>query len=117
MTLREIRAAHPNLFYPQTWMDGEAFMDEPPSGHLTPGFVAHPYRLNPYPRLAVLAVDLAALYVRTPDDPRWRRFLWTDDKDQHGNQVYVAGLGQNGCEGFQIHRHLVPDHRWAWVTP
>jgi hypothetical protein len=114
MTLREIRAAHPGLFYRQDWYEREAFMDRHPSGVLTRDFTVHPYRLHPFAQ-PIYAVDFAAVYVTCPDDPRWRHDLPTDDVDQYGNRVYVGSVGKNGCEGFQIHRVLTP--QFCYVTP
>jgi hypothetical protein len=112
MTLREIIAAHPDRFYRQTWFHGESFLGREASP-VRDDFFITPIRKDD---AGVYAADLAALYVTCPDDLRWRRFLWTDDYDKHGLRVYVAGVGQFGCDGFQIHRHLKVDHRWGWVA-
>lgn len=103
MTLREIRAAYPHLFYPQDWFDGEAFMDVPlPLDAPTdpqPGI----WTIVPTPGMALpLAVELAALYVAHPTADLWRRYLWCADKDSQGQRVYV---GDNG-KGLEIHRHI-----------
>lgn len=110
MTLREIIAAHPSLFYRQAWYADEPFLDTPANGSVRPAFVVMPDDLGAAPR----AADLAALYVESPGDPRWRRFLWTDDHDRYGQRVYVGGVGQYGINTFQIHRHLTIDERWGW---
>ena len=111
MTLRELRAAHPTMFYPQDWFVGEAFMD------CEPGFVlAMPTSISDeHNGLIVSAVDLAALFLKNPADPIWRRFLWTSDRDRLGQRIYVAGNGYAQCFGFQIHRHLELDtEQWGW---
>ncbi len=109
MTLREMIDAHPDKFYPQTWYDGEAFMDTPDNTTTlwpnnvrdgVPRFMARPlYR----------AVDLAQLWLRGPTDLIWSRYLWTSDTDSQGQRVYV---GQNG-KGLEIHRHLHLTERWG----
>lgn len=112
MTLAELRAAHPTLFYEQSWFTGEAFMDREPSGDWE--------RFMPVdtdgPRPPVTAADMAALYVEHPHETIWRRFLWTDDADRWGNRVYVGGVGEYGIEMFQIHRHLTP-RAWFVAVP
>lgn len=84
---------HPDMFYPQDWYKGEGWTRKAPLEG-TAGFFAN-------------------LYLLDPENPVWNRFIWTDDYDSHGNRVYVGGVGQYGCEGFQIHRLLVPDERWV----
>lgn len=98
MTLREIYESDlfGPLFYRQSWWLNEPFANDERE---------HPDR--------VTALGLAQKYLAHPHSPIWRRFIWTDDHDRHGNRVYVAGVGQDGCAGFQVHRHLVPDERWA----
>lgn len=115
MTLAEIRSDHRHLFHPQNWFLGHAFMDVEATG--LEDFTLFPRPLHPHNE-SVHAVDLAKLYVESPDDDRWRYFLWTDDADDHGNRIYVGGCGQFGCERFQIHRAL--DHvgdQWRYVQP
>lgn len=110
MTLRDLIAANPALFYPQSWYADEPFADTEPTGNLRGDFVVVTDKLAP----EVRAADLAVFYVETPHDARWRRFIWTDDFDRYGNRVYVGGVGQYGIEAFQIHRHLTIDDRWGW---
>lgn len=112
MTLAEIRAAHPDLFYRQDWFDGQSFMDAEPSEY----WRDHPFDLTEveYDRLhPIRAVDVAAAYMLRPTASMWKRFIWTDDVDRWGNRIYVAGVGQYGCDGFQIHRHLQPSAYWV----
>lgn len=110
MTLREILAAYPSLFYRQTWYADEPFLDAPAVGRIRPDFLVMPDDMG----ATVRAADLAALYVTSPHDSRWRWFLWTHDRDRYGQRVYVGGVGQYGIETFQIHRHLTIDERWGW---
>ena len=93
-TLRRIRESeYAPLFYRQTW-----WLNEPFANELRPGRTA---------------AWMAERFVADPTNPKWRRFIWTDDIDSHGNRVYVGGVGEFGCDGFQIHRLLEPDERWA----
>lgn len=117
MTLLELRAAHPSLFYlDQHWYETEAFANVPAVemgshwslSEVRPSF---PLLSNTDVRM-IHAVDLAALYVEQPTDSRWRRFIWTDDVDQWGNLVYVGGVGEYGIETFQVHRYLKPAAYW-----
>lgn len=107
MTLREIIAAHPNLFYPQTWYEGEPFMDidHPP--------VVPPkdYRRHQSGEGADLpfAASLAWAYVRSPELDIWRQYLWCADLDSEGHRIY---MGSNG-KGMEIHRHLRITERWG----
>ena len=112
MTLAEIRAAVPDLFYAQSWFDGHAFMDRP-EGEPLERVTVWAERIDAHPE-PIHAVDLARLYVKTPSEPMWREFLWTDDTDDHGNRIYVGGIGKYGVEGFQVHRHLAdPGAKWV----
>ena len=112
MTLRELRAKYPTHFYPQMWFDGEGFMDHP-GGH---GELPMPSSIGPEPGMIVpYAVDLARLYLKTPGDPIWARFLWTRDEDDVGQRIYVGGIGQARLPGFQIHRHLKLDDKWGFA--
>jgi hypothetical protein len=112
MTLRELRAAHPDRFYPQTWYEGEAFLDAPLPPE-APTTVPGVFTIVPTEGMRLpLAVELAALYLRFPDHPVWRRYLWCADHDAHGQRVYV---GDNG-RGFEIHRHLHLTSRWGVPT-
>lgn len=111
MTLAEIRATFPDLFYEQNWFDGQAFM------HIEPRPMSAWFWASEVPidgQRPIRAVDLAALYVRDPERTVWRNFYWTDDIDHLGNRVYVSGVGKDDCPGFQIHRHLAnPEVYWV----
>ena len=99
MTLRELIAAHPAMFYRQSWFEGEAFVEREATDLPMPSGVA----TSDSGLLAVAsAATLAALYVRDPSHPCWKRYLWTTDLDRYGQRVYV---GDNGL-GFEIHRHI-----------
>ena len=113
MTLRELIAAHPDRFYPQTWYAGERFLDDPvPDVEVCRN--EGPYRVTaqgppPKEELWYSAGDLAALYVAQPALLIWRRYIWTSDLDSVGQRIYV---GDNG-KGFEIHRHLHLTERWG----
>ena len=119
MTLVEIRRQYPELFYDQDWFDGHGFMEVPHDNRrLQPLFTT--CEVPPgdplVPRELVRAVDLAFYYTKEPEHSVWKKFLWTDDVDAWGSRIYVGGLGQYGCEGFQIHRHLQPACWWVRTT-
>ncbi len=125
MTLRELIQENPELFYRQEWYRDEAFMDVDlvsvdavGAGFDTSAVDPRTTRIanREYVTPDVRAVALAALYLENPDQWVWREFLWTSDTDSHGNIVYVGGVGRYGCDGFQIHRHLV-DPVALWVRP
>lgn len=99
-TLREIRAAHADLFHPnQDWFDGEAFMDvEATPSSNTPRFLPFAPDCQRLPSAATLALA----YVGDPTAAVWRNYIWTRDKDHLGQRVYV---GDNG-KGLEIHRHI-----------
>jgi hypothetical protein len=109
MTLREVIAANPGLFYPQTWYEGEAFMDY--RGPHLPERVGAPSRIRPGTEAVIHAVTLAELYMRSRKDPIWNRYLWCADVDSQGQRVYVGGVGNTGR--FEIHRHLHLTDRWG----
>ena len=118
MTLLELRAAHPSLFYlDQHWYEPEAFANVPAVEMNARWSLAE--TRQPFPLLSntdvrlIHAVDLAALYVTEPHESRWRRFIWTDDIDRWGNRVYVSGVGQYGVDAFQVHRKLEPAAWWV----
>lgn len=119
MTLLELRAAHPHLFYmAQEWYDADVFANVP-AEPMSPNFRLSEVR-DQFQLLAgsstvklIRAVDLAALYVTMPDDSRWRRFIWTDDIDRWGNRCYVGGVGMYGIPTFQVHRDLRPAAWWV----
>lgn len=106
VNLRALIALHPTLFLSQTWYDGEPFM-EIHAGVARPGF-----RVSEGDAPLTHAVALAQLYVQTPDDFRWRRYLWTSDTDRFGQRVY---LGVNNGK-MEIHRHLHLNTRWGVPT-
>lgn len=119
-TLRSLRAAYPQMFHAkQDWFDGEAFMDTPLGQfpRTTPPKASKfgltkdgkPAKGNALP----LAVELAALYVKFPDDPVWKGYLWCRDMDAKGQRVYV---GAGNGKGFEIHRHLHLTGLWAVPT-
>ena len=118
MTLAEIRRTFPKMFYPnQTWFDGEAFMDIDAQEITRPNTLM---RINPdtmgqayAEKVLQHAATWAALYVDTCNDPLWQNFLWTKDLDRFGQRVYVGGVDQGNVHGFQIHRHLRIDNKWA----
>lgn len=108
MTLRELRAAHPGLFYRQDWFIGERFMER----QAVPVPMPAGWLMTPDPTIAPLllsAATICALYVTAPDNPIWSKYLWTADLDHHGQRVYV---GNNG-KGLEIHRHLAINDRWG----
>jgi len=117
MTLRELIRNRPDAFYAnQTWYIDEPFMDEDheiPADLEVPRVLGHrgvpPELIVWYMEDIQPAVVLAALYVRNPDDPIWRNYLWTSDLDRQGQRVYV---GSNG-HGLEIHRHLHLTDRWC----
>lgn len=119
MTLLELRAAHPALFYRQEWYDAEPFAlvpAEPMTPHFRLTEVRDRFQLRQGTATTVRlirAVDLAALYVTMPEDSRFRRFIWTDDIDRWGNRVYVGGVGMYGIPTFQVHRKLEPAAWWV----
>jgi hypothetical protein len=114
MTLREMRAAYPHLFYKQDWFDGEAFMETEPSSTLPDdeffSFTVAPRWWCPRWLSKYTAADIAHLWVHTYGTrPMFDKYVWTCDKDSHGQRVY---LGQNG-KGLEIHRHLHLTDRWG----
>ena len=115
MTLRELRAAHPKMFYAQNWFDGEAFMDYDVDLSQVREVLPAAWKEGTLPEhgtFLMRAVYLAWLYVLHPTAPLWDKYLWCHDVDSQGQRVYV---GQNG-KGFEIHRHLHITERWAQPT-
>lgn len=116
MTIRELRVKYPHLFYYQEWYLWQTWMDAPLPDNapiVVPISVAY---IGTPPEFVIWdiqpcfpAVVFANLYVRFPDDPIWQHWLWTSDKDEHGQRVYV---GSNG-KGLEIHRHLAITDRWG----
>lgn len=113
MTLAEIRAAHPTLFYehgrPQEWFRAEPFYTDRHAVSI-PGPI---FAVSAPLGAPFYAADLARYYVDHPHLAIWRRFIWTADTDSCGNAIYVGGIGQYGCDGFQVHRKLEPDACWV----
>lgn len=116
MNLRELRAAHPDLFYKQEWFESEAFMDRPLTMDIPKSIIvvgAHVPSAGHYIALYP-AVVLAHFYVQQPDWIQWRRcYFWTSDYDREGQQVFV---GDNG-KGLEVHRNLRLTDKWqvpAW---
>jgi len=119
MTLRELRAAHPSLFYAQDWFSDEPFMDvavpeigrdrRAPTG--AERFTGR-HRGSEMPR----AATFAQLYVADPKNPIWtKHYFWCADVDRLGQRVFV---GSNGC-GLEIHRHIAITDRFGvavWAT-
>lgn len=113
MTLAAMVAANPEMFYGQTWYEGEAFMRSPASGRLSAVSVESRGSAPPAGTLLPTAADLAELYVRAPHADLWLDYIWTADFDSQGQRVYVGGTS-NG-HGFEIHRHIHLADRF--VTP
>ena len=116
MTLAELRAASPHLFYAQTWFSGEAFLRTLPSDPL-PAAPTRLVRLGEIPSSRQglpSAVDLAHQYVQSPDAPIWRKYLWCAETDRDGQRIYVGGV--TATTGFQIHRHLAITMKWGVPT-
>ncbi len=116
-TLREIIASNPDLFYRQTWMEGEAFMDTPAEEIAFPGFMqwSYPYHPRPDSKRAT-AASLCLLYVKKPNDPLWEKYLWCADFDSLKQRVYIGK--NNGL--MEIHRHLTITSRFGvptWDSP
>lgn len=108
MTLTELIAANPGLFYlnNRDWFRDEAFMRALPLD-LHPRIPVRVRSAASLPRTnrgLPQAVDLAQAYVVDPINPVWDDYLLCRDRDSHGQQVYVAGCA-NG-KGFEIHRIL-----------
>lgn len=110
VTLRSLITDYPALFrQDQSWYDGEAFLTRRVVGTLAPDFrVSDVVR----PEEFVPAVLLAQLYITMPADFRWRRWLWTADKDRDGQRVYLGVIDGR----MEIHRHLHLTYRWGCPT-
>jgi len=111
MTLREMLAAFPEVFYKQTWYANEAFLDTAPNFDFPDDFMIS--EVDGFVRPITTVVDLARLYIEHPSRSVWQQFLWTDEVDAYGNRVYCGGVGQYGCIGFQIHRKITPSCYWV----
>ena len=111
MTLAQIVQEHGLFFYGQDWYHGEAFMDVPEGWPLKMPTSTGPEHNG----IVASAVDLAVLFLKNPQAELWKHFLWTGDKDDRGQRIYVGGIGQAKRPGFQIHRHLeVNTEQWRW---
>ena len=110
MTLKELKAFRGAMFMEQDWYDDESFMERQAS---PPLYVPTGTSTEPGDTV-VGAVDLAVLFLSHPNDPIWKRFLWTSDYDDLGQRIYVGGIGQAKKPGFQIHRHLEITDLWGW---
>ena len=107
VTLRELRALYPDLFYKQDWFEGEPFMDvrvdepsEMPAAHIP---------ANMSGTILPSAVALTWAYVLNPAARLWDHWFWCADTDRDGQQIFVgkrAGL-------WEIHRHLRVTDRWG----
>ncbi len=115
MTVRELLAQSPALFYPQTWYAKEAFLDTLAEPTMTTPKGIERVGLIPTAGLDTLptVAQLVVAYLSNPTASVWRWFHWTRDVDQHGNAVYVGGIGHDDTPGFQIHRHLRITTRWG----
>ena len=104
MTLIGLVKTHPHLFYSQDWYLSEGFTTRPTYGNVTSVSVSLRGTIPSRNDRLATAADLADLYVRCPESPLWRDYLWTSDHDARGQRVYVGGTA-NG-HGFEIHRHI-----------
>lgn len=110
ISLLEVVEYAPQMFYGQPWWPGQAFAKQPHGGILTmPGHVIQD-SLGSFPPedagFLPWASALALLYVAHPNSAGWGHFMWCADKDDHGNRVYVGGVGFSGIDSFQVHRAL-----------
>lgn len=114
MTLTELRAAHPELFYRQDWFLRERFMGVYPATE-RPRLprVGERGTLPTHTATLPRAVDLAHAFVRNPDAECWRLFWWCADCDSRGQRIYVGGVSDANGRKFEIHRHLTITDQWA----
>lgn len=108
MTLRQMLRDYPRLFrQDQSWHRAERFMDAEPRRRVQAVRVREG-EVKP----CFSAVELAQAFLLSPDDFRWRRWLWTTDLDHLGQRVFV------GVEDgrFEIHRHLALTPRFGTPT-
>lgn len=114
MTLRELLAAHPGRFYPQTWYAEEAFLDFDAATPIRlPDFVEAPCpNGHDLPRAALLA----QLWIVYPQATIWQQYLWCKDTDHRKQRVYVGGVSAENGYRFEIHRHLHITPRWGVAT-
>ena len=110
ITLRLLIAQYPGQFYSQNWYDHQAFMDEPCKNSIVwqPRNAVEWDGHAPMSLQMVPAVDLAMAYIKSPNRPIWKDYLWTASFDDHEQRVFV---GDNGY-GLEIHRHLDITGRW-----
>lgn len=121
MTLTDLIARHPDLFYRQDWYRGEAFMhyNAPPNMivHDAANFGFRPCAdpLSVMPREADLpmAVALAMSYVKEPGALLWRHYLWCRETDHLGQRIFVGGVSPENGMRFEIHRHLAITEQWG----
>jgi hypothetical protein len=94
------------MFYAQTWMESESFMDREAESIPLPSFDqwSFPYLFPKQESQRVSAASLAWCYVQNPDAEIWNRFLWCDDLDSHGDRIYLGGKSRTGK--LEIHRFL-----------
>lgn len=106
MTIVEMLADRPKLFYPQQWYRGEAFTRMLPGEvlHFAPSGGVFPGKLPPANARLFHAVELLNAYLRSPQDPIWDRYLWTSDTDAAGQQIYIGGKSNTGA--IEIHRDI-----------
>jgi|ERR1041385_1437320 hypothetical protein len=104
MTLTELIQAHPDLFYSQSWYEGELFMHVPQQEPhlLSPALIIHAGTVPSSDADLHRAVDWCHAYVKDPANPVWEYCLWCKDVDRWGQRVYLTK--QVGA--MQIHRYL-----------
>ena len=108
-------------FYNQDWYLAESLMERPLDGawHLVKKTITEESRaVQPgdllaggyhFPPAVVCAWTFLAWYFARKEYLWWHDFVWCDDTDHNGDQVYVGkyhdidGVNKNG---FSIHRHL-----------
>lgn len=114
MTLRQIIASQPELFYSQSWYEGEPFLDreaEPLPGLPEFSQWGYPYFFPKQDPQRVSAASLCHLYVQHPDWDGWNNKWWTDDQDSRGDRVYVGAKNRTGV--LEIHRYLTTDRTFG----
>lgn len=121
MNLLELRAAHPQMFYPQTWYNHELFarVDFTPSAPLIPprDIVGVSRGLEPSTdKHLSTAILLAHHFIHDPHNPIWEYYLWCADTDARGQRVYVGGVSHENGRRFEIHRHLTITNQWGIPT-
>lgn len=120
VNLRQLRAAHPDRFYGQSWYTDEPFMLVGSGGAIpTPIRLEHKGREPALHMIPLLprAIDLALAFLADPEAPIWGSFLWCADLDRRRQRIYVGNVGAHNGHRFEIHRHLKLTERWgvpAW---